>query len=366
MRKKYPFVIRLTLVLFLVSLILTMLIVGRDFLYPICLALLFSFLLYPMAHLLEKWKLPRVLAILISILSAIAIIGAGMFLLYQQMAVFIDDFPELKKHALDNLNYLQVQIDNMVGPMDHNKQWWLREKVSNLLNNSGDIMTKVFNATTGTMVKMGLQPVFIFFMLYYRERFSKFIYMLAGRSQKDRVKTILGEISLITKSYISGVFIVVLILCFINSFGLMIVGVEYAIMFGILSALMNFIPYFGTLIGAAIPLLYTLVSADPKNAIGVIILFVIIQFLENNILTPGITGGRVAINPLFTILIIIAGGMMWGIPGMFMSVPFAGMFKVVCHHYRYLRPIAFVMSKNKGDVINDKLGALKKWFAKIK
>ncbi|MBL3657503.1 AI-2E family transporter [Fulvivirga sediminis] len=366
MRKKYPFVIRLTLVLFLLSLIIVMLIVGRDFLYPVCLALLFSFLLYPITNLLEKWRLPRVAAILISIISAIAIFGGGMFLLYQQMTVFIDDFPELKKHALDNIDHLQLQIDDVVGPVDHNKQWWLREKVSDLLNNSDNIMATVFNATTGTIVKMGLQPVFIFFMLYYRERFARFVYMIAGRSQKQNVEVILGEVSLITKSYISGVFIVVLILCFVNSFGLMIVGVEYAIMFGILSALMNFIPYFGTLIGAAIPLLYTLVSSEPKNAIGVIILFVIIQFLENNILTPSITGGRVAINPLFTILIIIAGGMIWGIPGMFMSVPFAGMFKVICHHYRYLRPIAFVMSKNKGDVISYKLDDLKKWFTKSK
>jgi predicted PurR-regulated permease PerM len=131
-------------------------------------------------------------------------------------------------------------------------------------------------------------------------------------------------------------------------------------MFGILSALMNFIPYFGTLIGAAFPLLYTLASDEPSNAWSVIILFLIIQFTENNILTPTITGGRVAINPLFTIFTIIIGSLAWGIPGMFLFVPFVGMFKVVCENVEPLKPIAFLISPRNPDRSNRLITKLKK------
>ncbi|UII20110.1 AI-2E family transporter [Fulvivirga ligni] len=362
MKRDNSFLYRVTVILLLISLSLGLLVVARDFLYPICLGMLFSFLIYPFARLLEKAGLPRVPATLLSIISGILIFAAGMFLLYKQAIVFVEDFPKLKHQALVNINHLQLQIDELTGVSGEPQRWWLRDKVAAIFNNSGNMMETVFNATTGTVVKMGLQPVFIFFMLYYRDRFRKFMFLVAGKKHKYKMGKILLEVSEITKSYIGGVFIVVTILCFLNSIGLMIIGVEYAIMFGILSAVMNFIPYFGTLIGAAIPLAYTLVSDEPGNAIGVIILFIIIQFLENNILTPGITGGRVAINPLFTILVIIAGGMIWGVPGMFMSVPFAGMFKVVCYHYKSLRPLAFVMSKNKGADLGRRMQMLKNWI----
>lgn len=361
--KSLPVFIKVTVVLFLILMIFLILIIGREFLYPVFLSILFSYLLYPFVSLLERWRFPRVLATLLAIILGMVTIGGALFLLYQQMTVFISDFPELKNQALENLDTLQLKIDGWVGNGEA-KSRWLRERVSDLINNSGDLMNKIFNATTGTIVKLGLQPVFVFFMLYYRDRIKRFIYMVWDLNDRARLASMLTEVSEITKNYISGVFIVVLILCFINSLGLMIVGVEYAIMFGILSAVMNFIPYFGTLIGAAFPLAFTFVSDEPGNTVGVIILFMIIQFTENNILTPSITGGRVAINPLFTILIIIAGGMVWGIPGMFMSVPYAGMFKVICKHYKALRPIAFLLSRNKGSKIQNWINLIKKRFKK--
>lgn len=347
----------------MICLLLALLIIGREFLYPIFLAVLFAYLLFPLAALLEKWYFPRVLAILCSIILGMAVIGGAIYFFYQQLVVFLDDFPELKEQAYSNLDALQRKID-VVTENNNQKRWWLRERIGDLINNSGNLFNTIFSATTGTVVKMGLQPVFVFFMLYYRERFKKFVYIVFGEHNQDKVKQILGEVSEVTKNYISGVFIVVFILCFLNSFGLMIVGVEYAVMFGILSAVMNFIPYFGTLIGAAFPLAYTLVSDEPANAAGVVILFLIIQFTENNILTPNITGGRVAINPFFTILVIIAGGMIWGIPGMFMSVPYAGMGKVVCSHIPELRPISFLISRNKGSQLRNSWKIIKGWFAR--
>jgi predicted PurR-regulated permease PerM len=138
-----------------------------------------------------------------------------------------------------------------------------------------------------------------------------------------------------------------LILIILNSIGLLIVGVKYAIMFGILSALMNIIPYFGTLIGAAIPLSYTLLSGEPEKALGVLILFAIIQFTENNILTPNITGGSVQINPFFTILSIVLGGMVWGIPGMLVSVPLMGAIKIIFENIEPLHPYAYLIGIQK-------------------
>ncbi len=330
----------ITLALIAISVVV---IIGRGFIYPICLAILFSYLIYPVANFLERYIKNRAIATLISVLLAVAVLVGLIMFLFSQISYFIENSSSVVEQARANIKSLENYLNNNT-PITFNAKNGLDDSLKNMVAGGNESMKKIINSTTGTLVHLGLQPVYIFFMLSYRDHFKEFLYKITDQNNHDRVKSILSDVSSITKSYVSGVFIVVLILCVLNSIGLMIVGIQYAIMFGILSALMNFIPYFGTLIGGAFPLLYTLASDEPRNAFGVLILFVIIQFTENNILTPNITGGRVAINPLFTIFIIIIGGMVWGIPGMFISVPFLGMFKVVCEHVESLKPIAFVIS----------------------
>jgi predicted PurR-regulated permease PerM len=125
---------------------------------------------------------------------------------------------------------------------------------------------------------------------------------------------------------------------------LWIVGVKYAILFGIISALFNLIPYFGTWIGASIPFTFALLTGDsPQLALGVLLLFVIIQFTENNILTPNITGSYVNLNPFVTILLIIIGGTVWGIIGMFVVVPVAAMLKIIFDHSRSMKSLGYLI-----------------------
>jgi predicted PurR-regulated permease PerM len=187
-------------------------------------------------------------------------------------------------------------------------------------------------------------------MLYYRNKYYVFICKLLPAYKHAKAEAIVEEISSTVRRYMAGVVTVVLILCVLNSVGLMIVGVDYAILFGVISALINFIPYFGTLIGGIIPLSYTLLMSDtPEKAIGVVILYLIIQFTDHNILTPNITGSYVRVSPFMIILGIILGGMLWGLPGMIVTVPALAVIKIVCANIRSLHPIAFLIS-DKGTI----------------
>ena len=334
------------------ALVLTMIacaavfIFAREFFYPIFLAVLLSYLLYPVAKFFQKFLRHEGLSIVISILLLLAVFVAIFFLLYQQATVFLADLPEFEEQALLNLKSIQDYITQTT-PLTIDSDDWLKNQIANLLEAQENFFGQIFNATTATMVALGVQPVYIFFLLYYRNHFKQFIFQITQPKDHPTLRKIIVEIASVTKNYVSGIFIVVLILCFINSIGLMIVGIEYALLLGIISAFFNFIPYFGTLIGGAIPLVYALVSPDPSDAIGVVILFIIVQFLENNVLTPNITGGRVAISPLFTIFAIILGGITWGIPGMLLSVPFLGIFKVICENVQPLQPVAFLLSSRE-------------------
>ncbi|MTI21388.1 AI-2E family transporter [Fulvivirga sp. RKSG066] len=358
-------VIKVSLVSLAVIAIGFVIVIGRDFIYPVCLAVLFAYLVYPLTSFLEKYIKYKVLATLISVIITVTIVAGAIFFLYTQLTEFLGDFTGLKSQANENFGVLKERLQEKL-PFVFDERTNINGLLQGVLGAQENLLRKVFNATTGTLVGLGLQPVYVYFMLYYRNHFKEFLFEVTKPSYHDRLKITLEQIASVTKNYVSGVFIVVLILCVLNSVGLTIIGVKYALMFGVISAIMNFIPYFGTLIGGAIPLLYTLVSPHPEKAIGVIILFLIIQFTENNILTPNITGGRVAINPLFTIFIIIIGGLAWGLPGMFIFVPFLGMFKVVCEHIDSLKPLAKVISPKNPEQLSPGLDWIKKQFSNKK
>ncbi|WP_114779280.1 AI-2E family transporter [Botryobacter ruber] len=352
-----------TYALLLLIMVVYVLIAAREFLYPIFMAVLFAYLLYPVVKQLEKWGVPRILANLITIILSMALFTGLMVLLYKQLAMFMSDFPKLEEEALENLDKLQAVIDKKFGDNSPDNEHWLRAQLSAALELSGGFLAEALLAITNTVTKFGLIPVYIFLMLYYRNKFENFLFRLIPSQSYQKVQLIINEISSVTKRYMSGVVIVILILCFINTAGLAIIGVEYAVLLGILSALMNFIPYFGTLIGGAIPLLYTfVVQGDPQKALAVVGLFILVQFTENNILTPNITGSRVNINPLFTILSIIVGGMIWGLPGMFVAVPFLGMFKIYCDHNEHLSSYAFLLGTSGTEEHALTLDKLKRWL----
>lgn len=335
---------RLTYWLLFLVLLVYVLVEAREFLYPLVMAMLIAYLLYPVVKWLEKVGVPRILANFLTILTAMALLAGILVLLYKQLSVFVTDFPELKEKALTNIDRMQAIIDRKFSDSSQANEHWLRLQVSNALDLSGNALASVLLATTSTVTKFGLMPVYTFLMLYYRNKFEIFLLRIMPSQKHGKVKTMIDEISHVTKHYMGGVVIVILILCVINAAGLYFIGVEYALLLGIVSAFINFIPYFGTLIGGAVPFLYVLmVQGDMQKTLAVLLFFLVVQFTENNILTPNITGSRVNINPLFTILSIIVGGMIWGLPGMFVSVPLLGMFKIYFDNTPALQPYAMLL-----------------------
>lgn len=344
MLSKNSLITTLTYILLFIILLIFGLIEARNFLYPLALGVLFAYLLYPLSSSIEKSGIPRIPANLFSILIGVIIISGIVFMIYKRMAVFLHDIPALKTQALSNVDQLNMLIESKIGISTQEQKVWLKDQIDTVFESGIVVFNTAFTATIGTLVKIGLLPVYVFFILYYRNKFNQFILNVIPEENHLKTLRILEEVSLVTKKYMGGIFLVVFILCILNSIGLLIVGIKYAILFGIISALFNFIPYFGTLIGGLVPLSFTLLVSDtPHKAVGVVLLFMIIQFIENNILTPNIVGGNVRLNPFITILAIILGGMIWGIPGMFIAVPFLGMFKIACEHIDVLKPYAYLL-----------------------
>ena len=361
MLNKTPRIVTLTFFLLFTILFFYGIIVAKSFLSALVLGMIFSYLLYPLVNFLElKARFPRVLANIVSILLLIGVLTLAIFIMYKNVGIITADMPSLVAKAHNNIDQLGLFAESAFGLTLESQNTMIHDAINNLFNLSSSFTQSVFKGTTSTIFTLGLLPVFVFYMLYYREKFQKFIIMVVPSKKEDMARDIIKKISHVTPRYVGGVFTVVLILTVLNSFGLWIVGVKYAILFGIISALFNLIPYFGTWIGASIPFMFALLTGDsPHLALGVILLFVIIQFLENNVLTPNITGSYVNLNPLVTILLIIIGGTVWGIIGMFVAVPIAAMVKIVFEHSKSLAPYAYLIGadteKRKKAVWRQKL-----------
>jgi predicted PurR-regulated permease PerM len=321
------------------------LIVTRNFLYPIAFAGLISYLLYPLVNFLEKKHFTRILAILIVILFSLVIMASIFFLFYSQLTRLFTNYEEIKSQVVSNIELLQKYLSSYLGIKDNGIEIFLKNQVEQFFGNANGGVRKAFTATTGTIFRIVILPVYTFLLLYYRTKFAYFILKIVPRESKYITLNILREISRVAGQYIGGVTLVVLILCVVNSTGLAIIGVEYAILLGIVSALFNFIPYFGTLMGGLAPFLFVLMTTDEPLYFGirVALLFLLVQFTENYILTPNIVGGNVKINPLFIIIGLIAGGLIWGIPGMLVIIPFLAILKIIFSHIPALEPYAYLL-----------------------
>jgi len=196
---------------------------------------------------------------------------------------------------------------------------------------------------TGTVGRIVFIPIFAFFMLLYRDRAKQFILLVTKKNEK-LTEGLLEQISKVTIKYMTGVLTVCAILAVTHSIALSIIGVKYAVFLGILAASISIIPYFGTLASTVIPLSFSLIlNKNPYEPLWIIGYFLFINSVENNILTPTITGGNVNLNPFITILGLVLGATIWGIPGMIIVIPTLGIIKIICDNVSGLEPYGYIL-----------------------
>lgn len=335
--------------------IIFILIMTRQLLVPLFFSVLLAYALYPAAKSLENRGVPRIFTNLILIISSILFIGGVIYGLVLLVVAFSEDLPQIKEQISENMTLFQQLIESSLGISEQQI-----ESISKSIQESGQYVGQLFSATANTILIIGLIPVYTFLMLFYRNKFRRFVSMTSASDHENIVNKILDQTADVVPQYMKGLFIVCLILIVINSAGFYLIGVKYALLLGTIAAIFNLIPYLGTIIGYGIACLFVLVTQSPTVAFYVVLQFFIVQFFENNILTPNITGSYVQINPLVTILSLIAGGMIWGLPGMFMIIPYLAILKIVCENIPNLKPVSYLLGNRGMEQYSISIESLKK------
>ena len=352
--KQYPFYLKATVILFGVILLVYVLFNLQDILIPLAFAMIFAILLNPVFTWFQKHKIPKALSIIITLLLALIVFGGIMYFLSSQIARFSDTLPLLKqKFSLLTTQFGQwaqvhfgITIKKQV------------ELMNQAMNSSTALLGSTVSTALGTLGIILLLPVYIFLFLFYKKLILNFLFEVFAEENSKQVSDILNETKSAIQSYMVGLLLEALIVAILNSTALLILGVKYAILLGVIGALLNMIPYIGGVIAIALPILIATVTKDGYHTqLGILIAYIIIQFIDNNILVPRIVSSKVQINALISIITVLLGAALWGVPGMFLSIPFVAILKIIFDRIPDMRPWGKLLgdtvpTRHKGEIWN--------------
>lgn len=324
--------------------------IGREILLPILFSTIIAILLNPVVNLLVKYKFNRVLAISLAVVVSIILIVGLCYFLVSQVANLSETTPQFKekfthlfkdglKWASETLNISSWKI----------QQWLDKTRVEGL-NNSTEFISDVLVSISDVLVLILLLPVYIFMILFYKPMLLDFISQLFNNEKQETVHEVLHEGKALIQNYLIGLLIEAVIVAALNSVGLLMLGIQYAILIGIVGALLNMIPYIGGLVAISLPMLMALATKEPIDAVWVCFLYLFVQFVDNNIIVPKIVASKVKVNALVSIVVILIGGALWGVAGMFLAIPITAILKVIFDRIPGLQPIGFLIGDNQPQI----------------
>ncbi|ANE50924.1 AI-2E family transporter [Flavisolibacter tropicus] len=349
--RQFPFYFKSTIILFGIILLVYAMASLRGILVPFSFALIIAILLNPLANYFQRKGIGKIFAIIFSMLIAFLVFGGIMYFISSQIIGFSEKLPILKNKLFELLVHFQAWVQTTFG-ISLARQVQL---VNEAFSSSNGLVGQTLGSALTTLLLVFILPVYVFLLLYYKTLILNFIYESFAEKNSGQVADILRQTKSAIQSYMVGLLIEALIVATLNSTALLILGVEYAILLGLLGALLNMLPYIGGIIAIALPVLMATVTKEGYSTqLGIIIAYVAIQFVDNNFLVPKIVSSKVQINALVSILIVLLGGALWGIAGMFLSIPFIAIVKIICDRVEGLRPFGKLL----GDEVPTKYGGL--------
>lgn len=321
---------------------------AKPFLAPFAIAALLAMLLLPLARKLESKGLARGLGVAVCVLLLLAAIAGIVALISTQVAGIAEDAPKLKENIGKSLEKLKATISKTASISPEQQEKMLKEQQSAGGGKAGSMISGIMNTISGMLVDTILVLVYIFLLLYLRSHLRNFMLRLVPAKDKKEAGEVMTQASGVAVKYLSGLAMMIGILWIMYGIGFSIVGVKNAIFFAILCGLLEIVPFVGNITGTGITILMSLTQGGGSSmVIGILIVYALVQFIQTYILEPLVVGSEVKLNPLFTILAIVIGELVWGVPGMVIAIPVLGIVKVVCDHVGPLKPYGFLIGEEK-------------------
>ncbi len=331
---------------FLISVLIIsyLMVAGRVIVLPLIFAGLLGIMIQPVCTFLEKyikWRVPSIFLSFIVVLIPISLI---FYFFTYQLGDVIQNMTAITGKLQKGGELIFTWLNEYFGISKAESWTWIKSNLSGLL----DAPMKIFAglaSSTSTIVSIFMTFIFIFFVLLYRGAIKKFIIIQFNKEKQPEIGEILNQIQRLVRKYLYGMLMVILILAILNSFGLWIIGLDYPVFWACLAALLSIIPYLGTTLGGLLPFMYAFATAGYWwQPLAVVALYVTVQQIEGNLITPYVVGSNVKINPFVALISLLIGGIIWGVAGIVLAIPIAAILKLVFDHVDGLKPLGVLMS----------------------
>jgi predicted PurR-regulated permease PerM len=343
---RFPFYAKLAFVLLSLISIFIILYLGQNIIVPILMSLLFAILLRPIAHFLKsKWRFPHVLAVTCTVVLFMLIVIGILFFISWQISAIANDWDAIQTNLSIHFDTIQKFISSNFNLNNVEQKVLIDNASKNVLESGKNIIGTSLVSVSDVILNLTLIPIYIFLFLLYRTLFITFLSKLFQPEYHEKLQDILYQIKVSVQSYIVGLLIEMIIVSTLTSVGFMIIGLKYAIVLGLITGLLNLIPYIGILFAGILSIIATLTaSPDITLIIGVLIIVIVVQLIDNNLIVPMIVGSKVQINAFVSIVGIIVGGVIAGFSGMFLAIPIIAILKVIFDRIESLEPWGYLMS----------------------
>lgn len=305
-------------------------------------------LFLPLSRGIQKRGINRALAAIMCILMLLVFFAGIGALLAWQISDLSEDVTQMEKRIADAIGRLRSTISNTFGISPEKQQEILKKQQSSGGGGISSAVTGLMSSLMGILTDALIVLIYIFLFLFYRSHLKKFIMKLVPADQRQNAEKVVQKASSVAYKYLSGLSVMILALWIMYGIGFSIAGVKNAIFFAILCGLLEIVPFVGNITGTSLTILMALTQGGGSGIIiGILVTYALVQFIQTYILEPLIVGSEVKINPLFTILGIILGELIWGVAGMILAIPILGILKIVCDHIPALQPYGFLVGEEK-------------------
>ena len=336
---------------------------AKPFLVPLAIAGILSLLFLPISTKLESKGFSRGLSVATCLLLFIAFIAGVIALISWQISDLASDFTGMEQKVTKTINKLKETLSTTFGISAEKQQEMMKKQQQSGGGGMSSIVTAIISSFMSILVDTVLVWVYIFLLMFYRRHLKLFILKLVPQEDKPKTTKIIYGSANVAHKYLTGLALMIVLLWIMYGIGFTIAGVKNAFFFAILCGLLEIIPFIGNLAGTALTLLMAITQGGGSNIIiGILITYALVQFIQSYIIEPLVVGAEVNINPLFTILAIVLGETIWGVPGMILAIPMLGIFKIICDNVDSLKPYGFLIGEEKKKKNSGFIDNVKGWF----
>lgn len=313
------------------------------------------YLLRPFLRLLMRWKVPRIWAILIIFLVVSGLITLLIVLVFpflrNQLLNLAHEFPiyfmALVENTITFLNNSRINEYLVQWNIDYNKLLndtsaeiadTIKNTMTNLATGLATGVTGFVSKLTGILLSLVIVPFILFYLLWEGEKFPKFILRLFPPRTRSFIKEVLNDLDHQISSYVLGQILVSFCIGIMVTIGFLIIGLDYALILGLLAMFTSVVPYLGPAIAITPALIISIVTGGPFMLVKVGIVWTIVQLVEGKFISPQIMGKSLSIHPISIIFVLLTAGALFGVPGVILGIPGYAIIKVlVTHLYRLFK-----------------------------